>query len=394
MKPRSRVLWVSHYPIYGGPHNVVLRLAAPLAEEGVHSTMLLPAEPGTAVARIRAAGVQVLTIPLARLRGSRDPALHLRFAFAFWPDVTRIRRCIREHMIDTVVVTGLANPHAALAARLEGATVVWQILDTYTPAALRAVTMPMVRLFADAAMFNGRALVDLHVRGRPLELPVALFTGPVDVTRFSPNPERGQQLRDRFRIPPDAPLVGTVANFNPMKGIEWFIRAAGLIYRERPDAWFLMSGASYTNHAEYSAKLAREREASGVPAGRWVITDETPEDHYRALDVKLITSLPRSEGRTTTGPEAMATGVPVVTTDVGAVSEVVLDGKCGFVVPALDAEALARATLRLLDDTELRRQFGREGRRLAVEYHSVEPMTRVFLDTFRAATAWHAARGR
>ncbi len=393
VEPR-RVLWVSHYPVFGGPHNVVLRLAEPLAREGFYSTVLLPTEPGTAAGRLSAGGVDVITLPFARFRGSRDPRLHARFVMGFRADVARIERCIEECSIDLVVATGLLNPHAALAARRANVALVWQILDTRTPRAAIELTMPIVRRLSDAVMFNGRALVDLHVRRRPLSVPLTIFTGPVDTERFSPDPRRGEACRRRFGVPIGAPLVGTVANFNPMKGIEWFIRAAGIIYRRRPDSWFLLSGASYDTHRKYTAALVDERTASGVPAERWIITHEPPEDHYRALDVKLITSLPRSEGRTTTGPEAMASCVPVVATDVGAVREVVLDGRCGFVVPPLDAEALAAATLRLLADPELRHRFGQEGRRQVLAHYSLESSARIFSDTFRMAEQHRSERSQ
>lgn len=386
----KRILWVSHYPVFGGPHNTVLRLADPLAEVGFRSTMLLPAEPGTAGDRLRAGGVDVASIPLARLRRSRDPRLHFRLVRGFRDDVARIHRCIEERSIDLVVLTGLANPHGAFAARRADVPVVWQILDTNTPRPVILAMMPLVARMADAVMFNGRALVDFHTRGRPLDLPTTLFTGPVDTRKFYPDLARGRAWRKRFNVPPEAPLVGTVANLNPIKGIEWFIRAAGLIYRKRPDCWFLLAGASYETHRRYASELARERRASGVPSERWVFTSGPPEDCYRALDVKLITSVPCSEGQTTTGPEAMATGVPVIATDVGAVREVVLGGRCGLIVAPRNAEALAHATLQLLADRALRQRFADEGQRLALERYSLKPSTRVFADTFRAAEAHHA----
>jgi glycosyltransferase involved in cell wall biosynthesis len=63
--------------------------------------------------------------------------------------------------------------------------------------------------------------------------------------------------------------------------------------------------------------------------------------------------------------EAMASGLPVVTTAVGALGEEVEDGVTGFVVPPGDAEALARATLRFVDSPQLRLEMGAAGRRAA-----------------------------
>ena len=201
-------------------------------------------------------------------------------------------------------------------------------------------------------------------------------------------------MRDELGVPRDAPFVGTVANLNPMKGIEWFIRAARLIHEQRPDAWFLISGATYPNHEDYRLMLEREMAATGVPRERFVVRHDPPDRHYPSLDVKLITSLPASEGRTTTGPEAMACAVAVVATDVGSVAEVVEHGETGLVVAPRDAGALARATLALLADPDLRHRLGATGRERALERYALEPSARTMIDSFSAARDFHAARRR
>lgn len=389
----TRVLWISHFPVFGGPHNLLLRLHAPLLAAGVESTMLLPAERGTAAERMRAVGAPVVTIPLSRVRRTRDPRAHARLLLGAVPDVARIGRVMRTGGHDIVVLTGLSNPHGALAARLAGVPVVWQILDSASPRPVRAATMPLVRRWSDAVMFNGQALVELHCAGRPLSQPTRIFTGPVDTDLFRPaGPGERAAMRAELGVPADAPFVGTIANLTPMKGIEWFVRAAARIHRERPESWFLISGAEYETHRDYRSQIDREMRASGVPSERWVIRHDPPERHYPALDVMLITSLPASEGRTTTGPEAMACGVPVVATDVGAVREVIEDGLTGLVVPPLDDTALASAAGRLLTDPTLRARMGAAGRARALERYALAPSTAVYLDTLAAARRHHRDR--
>jgi colanic acid/amylovoran biosynthesis glycosyltransferase len=77
-------------------------------------------------------------------------------------------------------------------------------------------------------------------------------------------------------------------------------------------------------------------------------------------DVFLLSSL--SEGLANSVLEAMACGIPVVTTDCGGMREAVTDGVEGFVTPVRNAEALARAMLRLARDRDLRERMGRAGR--------------------------------
>jgi len=170
--------------------------------------------------------------------------------------------------------------------------------------------------------------------------------------------------REQFGITPDAAVVGTVANVNPQKGIEYFVRAAAVIARERPEARFVVIGHRDTNNPRYLAKI--DREIGEAKLGERVVFAGARSDVEAvlpALDVKLITSVPNSEGTTTTSLEAMACGVPLVATRVGAVDEVVEDGVTGLLVPPLDPSVIARATLRLLDEPETRAAMAEAGRR-------------------------------
>jgi glycosyltransferase involved in cell wall biosynthesis len=79
-----------------------------------------------------------------------------------------------------------------------------------------------------------------------------------------------------------------------------------------------------------------------------------------SADIFVLSS--RSEGLPISVLEAMAAGLPVVATDVGGLSELVVDGKTGLLVPPADGTALAEAVQRLLRDPELRRRFGARAR--------------------------------
>ena len=181
-----RVLAVIHYPTYGGPHNQVAGLDAALRSRGIETVAVLPDEPGNAVGRLRDAGVETRAMPLARMRLSRDPALQVAMAGRLRSDVARLRGAIRRERADLVLLPGLANPQAAIAARLEGVPVVWQIVDTRVPAHARRALMGAVRGLADAVMFWGRALERVHTGDRPLGMPTFIAASPVDAGRFAP----------------------------------------------------------------------------------------------------------------------------------------------------------------------------------------------------------------
>jgi glycosyltransferase involved in cell wall biosynthesis len=330
------------------------------------------------------------------MRARPDPRLQLQFAVGFAPEIAGIRRLIRSRNIDLVLAAGLVNPHAAIAGRLEQIPVVWQILDSRTPAMLRSILMPLASHVADALMFTGHRVMDAHIGSRRVDIPTFVYAPPVATDSFRPSNERRLATRRSLNIPEEAPLVGMVANLNRQKGIEYFIRAAALLHAASPAVHFLVVGSLYPARSRYSRLLQDELTKASVPSKQFIFMDARPdlENCYPAMDVNLVTAVPRSEGITTTALEAMACSVPVIATDVGALREVVFDGKNGFLVPPLDPEAIASATTRLLGDPALRARMGAEGRRQAVDHYDVRVCTDIHLAAFEAAIQHNTTRSR
>ena len=97
--------------------------------------------------------------------------------------------------------------------------------------------------------------------------------------------------------------------------------------------------------------------------------DDYP-DAVASLDVFSLL-MPGSDGTARAVREGMALGMPCVVSDYGMLSEVVTDGKSGFVVP-MDAGALSAAWIRLIDDEGLRQKMGAEARRESEERFNEE----------------------
>lgn len=101
----------------------------------------------------------------------------------------------------------------------------------------------------------------------------------------------------------------------------------------------------------------------------------------QAADAFLLTSL--SEGLSNAALEAMACGLPVVTTAVGGMPEAVTDGVEGYLVPARDPAAAAEALWRLAKAPQLRREMGAAGRRRVVQAFALERQIDAYADLFR-----------
>ena len=163
-----------------------------------------------------------------------------------------------------------------------------------------------------------------------------------DLARFSVRPDEHHALRAGLGFKSDAPLVGMVARFDPMKDHENFTRAAAVIHEAKPEVRFVMYGDGISQANDTLTGWLRSSGLEGIclPMGR----RDDMENVYPALDLLVLSST--SEGFPNVLGEAMACGVPCVTTDVGDSALIV--GETGAVVPPRDSKSLAAAVLRLL----------------------------------------------
>jgi colanic acid/amylovoran biosynthesis glycosyltransferase len=102
--------------------------------------------------------------------------------------------------------------------------------------------------------------------------------------------------------------------------------------------------------------------------------------YYEDADVFVLPSF--AEGVPAVLMEAMAMGLPVVTTRVAGIPELVEDGQSGFVVPPGRVDALVEAVRRLASDPELRREMGERGREKVISEYSIDPSAAQLRDMF------------
>ncbi len=112
------------------------------------------------------------------------------------------------------------------------------------------------------------------------------------------------------------------------------------------------------------------------------LTPKQVRDTLQQSDVFLLASL--SEGICNAVLEAMACGLPVVTTDCGGMREAVSDGVEGFVVPVRDPQAMALALQRLAENPLLRRQMGEAGRQRILQQFTLEQQVQQFIALYES----------
>lgn len=162
---------------------------------------------------------------------------------------------------------------------------------------------------------------------------------------------------------PDGRRVLWVGRLDPQKGFAVAVRAFDLLARDRPGLRFVVAG-------DGAARGEVERLPTGV-RDRVVMRGAVPHDDLPRIVAGADVSVSPALGQESFGlvlVEAMAAGVPVVASDIAGYWEVVRQGVEGLLVPPGDAEAVANAAGRVLDDPDLSARLRAAGRARAEEF--------------------------
>jgi glycosyltransferase involved in cell wall biosynthesis len=164
---------------------------------------------------------------------------------------------------------------------------------------------------------------------------------------------------------PARPIGLYLGNLYPRKGALEAIEAALIVARRRADARFIFAGEC----PDYSFRRRLERlvaDAEGRIELRPPVTGAEKDKLLRRSGYLLFPPV-RQEGHPRVILEAMAAGLPVITTDRGTIAETVIDEESGYVLPAPVPSELAERMLELHDDGELRERMGRASRKCYLE---------------------------
>jgi mannosyltransferase len=186
-----------------------------------------------------------------------------------------------------------------------------------------------------------------------LRRPSTVVRHGIDVETFRPARDIAEAKRS-LGLPEtlhERRLVGCFGRVRRQKGTDVFVDAMLGILPSRPDVAAVVLGRATEAHVGFQSELKRRVRDAGLEdrvffAGE-VAPKETPA-WYRALD--LFIAPQRWEGFGVTPLEAMASGVPVVATTVGAFEELIVEGETGSLIPPGEVAPMVDAAARWLDD--------------------------------------------
>ena len=359
---RLKVLYVHPSDELYGSDRVLLELVRHLDRTRVEPLVLLSTDVpyrGLLGHRLEAEGVRVVRFPIAVLRRRILASLSLftRYLVDFAGSTVRIVRLIGAERVDLVHANTVTVLPAVLAALWTGQRLVWHIHEIVPERFGKGLLARLVLLAADHAVaVSSAARTALSPREDP-----RLIVIPNGVADLGASPP-----------PSSPPVVSFIGRLSERKGPQVFLAAALRLVRRFPEVRFVLAGDEPFGSEELTARLhdqARHEELQNRVIFR-PFREETSDLYAEASVVVSPSLLPESFGLVIL--EAMAAARPVVASSVGGPAELIVDGENGFLVPPGDAEALADAIGRLLEDPERRRRMGEAGRKRALDCFPIE----------------------
>jgi len=168
-------------------------------------------------------------------------------------------------------------------------------------------------------------------------------------------------------LPDRPPLIGYIGRLSGEKGVQHFAQALPAILGDREDLRVLIGGDGQLKDS-IVATLQEEGLTDRVDLPGWISHDDLP--NY-LNQIRLLVLPSYTEGLPNIMLEAMACGTPVLATPVGAIPDVIIDGKTGFIMENNSPECIAENVARALASPDLE-EIAEAGRRFVEENFSFE----------------------
>jgi N-acetyl-alpha-D-glucosaminyl L-malate synthase BshA len=305
-------------------------------------------------------GIPVFTAPTLNIKGFRGFIFSISATF-------KLLRMIRKYEIDLIHAHYVMPPGliAVICSMISGTKTAITIhgSDIFVLAG-KPLLRSMIKFIlkkSDYVFVVSDSLKDnvlkLGVEG--IENKLSITYNAVDVEKF--RPDQTSTFKEEMKIDPQKPVVLFVGNLVWQKGVEYLIRAKEFLSE---DAEIIIVG-----YGPMSEELKAIVEFENIEGITFTGARTDVEKIMPAADVFVLPSL--SEGRPTVLLEAMASGKPVVATNVGGIPEIVND-KIGILINPEDPVGLAEAVDKILQDRKLQEKMSKAAREQAMKYSSVK----------------------
>jgi glycosyltransferase involved in cell wall biosynthesis len=331
-------------------------------------------EDGPMVEQVKSLGIDTRVIASGRLR-----QVHCLISAVF-----QIAMLARRERADAIANwMWITHIYGGLAAIVSGLPAVWYQLEVPDGNSW------LVRL---ATLLPARAIITLSKDGQRGQAkiwphrPTPLVYPGVALDRFEPAALASpMETRSKLGLPLHGPLIGIVGRLQRWKGMHTLVDAMPQILQRYPDAHCVVVGGKHDLESDYENFLKAQIADLGLSDRVSMVgLQRNIPEWMQAMDIVVHASDKEPFGIVII--EAMALGKPVIAGNAGGPTEIITDAVNGLLTPYDDAEALAIAILRYLEDPELARTIGVAARQRALDF-STQRYAQNFVNVVRAAVS-------
>lgn len=375
-----------------GSDRVLLDLAEAVQQNGGEAVVLLPDE-GLLTNECRARGIECHAVDVLKVsRATFSPRGLWRLAKGWRRSLAAFDGVLGDRRVDLVHSNTIAVLGGALWARKRRIPHLWHVHEIIERPALAAWTFPLlVRLLSDRVVCNSHATCRWLLAAQPklVAMTDVVWNGVRAPAEPADTDTRLNELHSAFRPDGARLAVGLVGRINRWKGQQFLMDAMDTLHaRGVRDVSVVFVGSPPPGQDHFLADLHRRIAASPL-RGMVVVRKFTQEvwPAFTALDIVCVPST-EPEPFGLVAIEAMAMSRPVVASNFGGLTEIVVDGLTGRLFKPGDAHLLADALKGLLDDETSRWSMGQAGRQRFEDKFSVlrmvERFTAIYLDAMAA----------
>lgn len=174
------------------------------------------------------------------------------------------------------------------------------------------------------------------------------------------------ECREKLNLSPEKKIILFFGSLVKYKGPDVLLKAFSIVLKEVPDAELIFAGRGEMK--DNLLKLANELNIKDYVKFIGFVDENKKPLYYKAADIFCLPSTNMGESFGIVNLEAMASGVPVISSNLGGIPDIIKDGENGLLVDPGDFKSLANSIIYLLQNEDIKNEMGANGKRKSREY--------------------------
>ena len=200
---------------------------------------------------------------------------------------------------------------------------------------------------------------------KPVRSKTLVIHNGIDHSKFALH--NFYESKQKLEINPSTPIIGMVGRIVKIKGLHDFISMGQIVNQKHKNVLFLIIGAAENDSEKAYLETCKQKISDLGLENKFIIREDlnNPTIFMPAIDILIHPMTERWEGFGNVILEAQASGVPVIATNCGGPTDIVLDGETGYIVPLRDINAMANYASVLLTNKKLADQMSKAAQKRA-----------------------------